>query len=153
MQPRTIIFEDDTSLRRLLSTVLRGRGHEVLDYASPVTCALVVEGRCRCPRERACADIIMTDMRMPGMTGLELIRLQHDLGCKAPPQNKAVISAQLSLEQQIEVASLGCHFIAKPFHLRTLLKWVEGCEARLAEGRVLAGREVMQLTLEQSRAV
>ncbi|HAD03255.1 MAG: hypothetical protein A2091_08250 [Desulfuromonadales bacterium GWD2_61_12] len=153
MQPRTIIFENDTELRRLLCTVLRGRGHEVLDYASPVACALVAEQRCRCPRDMPCADIILTDLRMPGMTGLELLRLQRELGCKALPQNKAVISAQLSQEQHNELSLLGCHCIAKPFHIRALLNWVESCEARIVESRILTGRETIYLMAEQASAV
>ncbi len=153
MQPRSIIFEDDSELRRLLCTVLRGHGHEVLDFASPLACALVAEQRCLCPRGNACADIMLTDMRMPGMTGLELLRLQRKLGCKAPPQNKAVISAQLSQEQQDEIRLLGCHAIAKPFHIQTLLKWIEGCEARIGESRILTGREEIQLLVAQTRAV
>lgn len=144
MKPRTLIFEDDPALRKLLRIVLGARNHEVLDFATPVACALLTEQHCSCPRESACADIVLTDMRMPKMSGLELLQLQQAMGCKALPANKALVSAQIDAAQREELSRLGCQFISKPFRLHTLLQWVEACEKRIAAGRELTESSVIE---------
>lgn len=134
---RILIFEDDASIRELLDTVLMSKGHEVLSFPSPVTCELLTQKKCKCPRQNACADAIITDMNMPGMSGLELVRFQMDSACHTPPQNKAVMSAALTLEQEQEFRKLGCRCFHKPFKLNDLLEWVRSCESNIPEGREL----------------
>jgi len=137
MRTRILLFEDEATTRRMLTTFLRAKGFEVLDFTSPVNCALVTEQKCSCPREHACADVIITDMNMPHMSGLELVRFQLEKGCHAPPQNKAVISAALTPEQVQEFRALGCCYLRKPFKLQDLLDWVRACEQNIPVGRKL----------------
>ena len=143
MQARVLLFEDDESTRNLVGMYLRVKGYEVLDFVSPVTCALVSEKKCECPRNHACADMVITDMNMPGMTGLQLIRYQIEKGCHAPPQNKAVISAALTREQEQEFCALGCRCLRKPFKLPDLLNWVRSCEENIPADRELEPVEVL----------
>jgi CheY-like chemotaxis protein len=50
------------------------RGYEVMSYAAPFLCPLyLLDGSCQCPTQRACCDIIITDLRMPKLSGLEFI--------------------------------------------------------------------------------
>ena len=135
---RILLFDDDKDTCTLFSIFLRGKGYEVLTFASPVTCALISANKCACPRNFACADIVITDMNMPVMTGLELIRHQLSIGCQVPPENKAVLSAALTSEQEDEFRSLGCRLLRKPLKLNTLLNWVKDCEKRIPSGRELA---------------
>lgn len=134
---RILIFEDDDNTRELLDTFLVSKGYEVLSFSSPITCALATLNKCKCPLEHACADAIITDMNMPGMSGLELVRFQRERACHAPPQNKAVISAALTLAQEQEFRTLGCRCFRKPFKLDDLLDWVRSCEVNIPEGREL----------------
>lgn len=137
MTVRILVFEDDTSTREFLAEGLRKRGYEVLAFPSPVTCSLVADQACLCPREHACADIVITDMNMPCMTGLEFIWYQYQKQCKCPSENKAVISADLNWNQEQEFASLGCRYFQKPFKLNEILNWVSECERRIPADRVL----------------
>lgn len=137
MTTRVLVFEDDDVTRKLLSTYLNAQGYEVLDFPSPKTCALVSEKACSCPRDSACADIVITDMNMPGMNGLELIRHQKTKGCKAPSRNKAVVSANLTPEQKSAFSELGCCFIQKPFRLSRIREWTSGCEENISPARKL----------------
>lgn len=147
MKLRILVFEDDFTIRKPICNFLRAKGYEVLDFPSPLTCALVSEKQCACPREHACADLVITDMNMPGMTGLELIRMLADKGCHAPPQNKIVISSALSAEQHAEFRALGCHFLPKPFQLHELWKAVQICEQNVAPDRQLAPLEDLWKTI------
>ena len=66
MKPATIlIIEDHTSVRRLLAHVLKEAGYEVCEAA---------DGREGLEQFRAqSVDLVITDLEMPEMTGLELI--------------------------------------------------------------------------------
>jgi CheY-like chemotaxis protein len=134
---RILIFEDDNNTRKLLDTFLMSKGYEVLSFSSPITCELLTQKKCACPRQHACADAMITDMNMPGMSGLELVRFQMERACHAPPQNKAVISAALTPAQEQEFRTLGCRCFRKPFKLSDLLDWVRSCEANIPKEREL----------------
>ena len=144
MKIRILFFEDEASIRRPICNFLRAKGYEVLGFPSPVTCALVTDKACTCPRDHACADLVITDMNMPEMTGLELVRMMAEKGCFVPPQNKIVISSAVTPEQREEFRSLGCIFLPKPFELADLLKVIQSCENNISPERVLMPIEEME---------
>ena len=82
MTTRILVFGDNEETGNLCTLYLRSKGYEVFNYPNPVSCALVSQQECVCPRDHACADIIISEMGMDGMTGLELIRHQRDKGCR-----------------------------------------------------------------------
>jgi DNA-binding response OmpR family regulator len=147
MKTRILLFEDEYSIRRPLCVFLRARGYEVLDFPSPMTCTLVTEQKCTCSRERACADLVITDMKMPGMTGLELIRMMAEKGCHASSREKIVISSGLTPEQAVELRTLGCHFLPKPFQVEELLALIQVCEQHIPPDRELVPVEELWETV------
>lgn len=64
---RVLIVDDNTDVRLMIDQVLRGAGYET-DVAGDGHRAF--ELQCRCP-----ADVLITDIFMPEMDGLETIRL------------------------------------------------------------------------------
>jgi len=146
MKMRILVFEDSFSVRKPLCLFLRRKGHEVLDFPSPVTCELVVSKTCTCPLNHACADLVITDMIMPEMSGLDLVRVLAEKGCKAPSQNKIVISSVLTPEQEAEFRSLGCNYLRKPFELNTLEELLQTCEKNLSPTRKLIPLEELRKT-------
>ena len=144
---RILLFEDEHVIRRPLCVFLRSRGYEVLDFPSPLTCTLVTEQKCTCSRDRACADLVITDMKMPGMTGLELIRMMAEKGCHASTGAKIVISSGLTPEQAVELRTLGCHFLPKPFQMQELLALIEVCELDIPPDRELVPVEELWKTV------
>lgn len=138
---RILIFGDKENAGSLYSSFLRSKGYEVLHYPDPSTCALVAEQKCTCPRDHVCADMFLTDMDMESITGLELIKLQTERGCRATPQNKAVISTGLTFGQEQEIWALGSMSFQKPFRLMDLLAWVSVCEQKISPDRQLVPHE------------
>jgi two-component system chemotaxis response regulator CheY len=64
---RTILTVDDaTTLRKMVSFTLRGAGHEVLEAPDGATALSVVQSRG--------VDLVITDINMPNMSGIELTR-------------------------------------------------------------------------------
>jgi DNA-binding NtrC family response regulator len=65
------------------------------------------------------ADIIVTDLRMPGMTGIELLQRVRQLDAEVPV---IVITAYSTVEDAIEALRLGASdFLRKPFDMDELL--------------------------------
>ncbi|MEX2182619.1 MAG: response regulator [Gemmatimonadaceae bacterium] len=60
------VVEDNESVRRLVCTVLRGRGYTVLEAAGPAAALALIA------LQRAPVNLLLTDVVMPGMSGREL---------------------------------------------------------------------------------
>jgi CheY-like chemotaxis protein len=86
----------------------------------------------------ACADFLLTDIKMPNMNGLEFIERQMESSCKAGFRNKAVMSAVWSEEDLLKAEQLGCKVFHKPFSLEEILDWLEEGKCWLDENRQLA---------------
>lgn len=66
---RILLVDDHATLRSVLERYLRSRGHAVTAVPSAES-ALYEVGRRR-------TDVVVTDLRMPGMDGRELLRILH----------------------------------------------------------------------------
>ena len=77
-------------------------------------------------------DLLVTDLRMPGISGLELIRRVR----ASSPQTQAIlITAYGSAEVETEAHRLGvCRYISKPFLVEDLLNAVQEVLKANAEG-------------------
>lgn len=84
-----------------------------------------------CTNDHPCSDVIITDQRMPFMTGIELLQDQATNGCRLTPMNKALITAYLDESEQKALRELGAFYLAKPFRMMDLSRWLEECEKRL----------------------
>ena len=134
---RIFVFDDDPSITRLLDLVLTSQGHCVQTFQDPSYCSIYQQQH-QCQQDFPCADVVITDIMMPKMNGIDLLRLQRDKGCRLPAENKALLSAKIDAEQQQAVEELGCHFIRKPFRLSDIVDWVEACAERIPQDRQLA---------------
>jgi CheY-like chemotaxis protein len=135
---RIIVFEDDKALADLLQNVFQGDGHEVLTFSDPTVCPVLQNYKAKCPQKHPCADVVISDIEMPHMSGIELLSILKSRGCKALNENRALMSADTSMEQRNAAKELGCHFFAKPFKLTDVTTWLETCASRVPEGRLLA---------------
>ena len=61
---KILLAEDDDSMRAFLAAALRRAGHEVQDYADGETALAALE--------REVFDLLLTDIVMPGLDGIEL---------------------------------------------------------------------------------
>ena len=129
---KILIFEDDQSIGDLLKCFLIHKGHDVTVFKDPTSCPLYLNGKCDCPENSPCADVILIDYNMPQLTGLELIHRQERMGCKVQVENKAIMSAYLRPEEFKELAAKGYQIVSKPFEMEKILKFMEECRQRLA---------------------
>lgn len=119
---RILLIEDDASGREMGAFNLRGAGHEV-DVAASGEEGLAVFSNSH--------DLVVTDIRMPGMSGLDVLRT---IKSKAPDVPVVIITAFGSVDVAVEAMRGGAYdFIVKPFKRDQLLLTV----ARALENRAL----------------
>jgi two-component system response regulator AtoC len=100
-----LIVDDEASMRHLLSAILKDRGYEPRAVSSAEDALKEIAAQD--------VDLVLTDVRMPGMGGLALVR---ELGRVAPHVLVVVMSAYGSHEAAIEAMKAGAYdYLSKPF--------------------------------------
>jgi FixJ family two-component response regulator len=108
------LIDDDESMRTSLSRMLRDVGYIVEDFSSAVT--FLEDSMPVAPA------VILLDMQMPDMTGLDLQEKLVQLGRKTPI---VFVSGQSHPHQIVTSLKRGAlDFLFKPFNLEDLLKAV-----------------------------
>jgi len=118
---RAVVIDDEDVIRDLIYDILKKRGYEVYVSSDPLCCPIYLDCECPCPDEHYCTNIIITDINMVNMTGLEFIKHQKSHGCKV--QNIAVMSGCWTDEDIEQAKSLDCHMFKKPFNIDEIEKW------------------------------
>ena len=128
MKLRAIVLDDEYAIRSLICEILEERGYEVHVASEPFSSPIYLESKCDCPVDTPCANILITDINMPNMTGLEFIKHQKRKRCKI--QNMAVMSAGWTAEGIEHAKRFGCHIFKKPFNFDDIKKWLDSCERK-----------------------
>jgi CheY-like chemotaxis protein len=68
-----LLAEDDPAFRLLIASVLEQEGYEVVEAADGLALLANIEATLR--RERADSFLIVADIRMPGLTGLDVLAI------------------------------------------------------------------------------
>ena len=128
MSTRILIVEDEDKLRRVIGLHLEGAGFDV-DGAATGEQALPLT---------ASADLILTDLKLPGMDGLTFLREAHT---RNPSAAAVVMTAHGSVEAAVQAMKEGAaDFLQKPFaldHLTTVINKVLSVQALRAENQRL----------------
>lgn len=120
---RVLVVEDDADTAGFIRTVLERRGGMEVVLAGDAMSALAEVAR-------QAPDVILTDIQMPGMSGLELV---GELRARAPGVPVAVMTAFASVEYAVEALRRDAdEFLVKPVAAATLL---EKMAALAAEGQ------------------
>ena len=133
---RVIVCDDDEIILDVFHQLFEAMGYDVIVSEGPLTCAFYYDKTTSCPQGQRCTDILITDNRMPGMTGIELLELQHNGGAlittiKKEWKNKILITGMENPELRSRAESLGCHFLSKPVPIPSIMAWVKQCEERV----------------------
>lgn len=125
------VIDDDAAVRDALAFLLDVHGYEVASYASAPEFLSALPGQSiRC---------IVTDVRMPRMSGLELVRELKARGVSAPV---VVMTGHGDIPLAVEAMRAGVSdFIEKPFDDAVLLKAVSNALASAEAGSTVGGDE------------
>jgi DNA-binding NtrC family response regulator len=104
-----LVVEDEDKLRRVIQLQLQSAGFDV-DLARTAEEGLKLADR---------ADVILTDLRLPGMDGMELLGLIRRQNSQTPI---IVMTAFGTIENAVEAMKIGAaDFLLKPFSLDHLM--------------------------------
>lgn len=123
-----LVVDDEPGIRKLLEDILSDEGFMVATVPSGED-ALEVVGR-------ELFDVILLDVALPGMDGLETLARLRAVGCRAPV---VAISGHASAEQAVAAVRAGAvDFLEKPLGMERVLVTVRNA---LAQGRLLVQLE------------
>ncbi len=109
MKATVLVVEDEEKLRRVIELQLKTAGYEV-EQAGTAEDALKLADR---------ADVIITDLRLPGLSGLEMLQQLRGQDSQTPV---IVMTAFGSIETAVEAMKAGAvDFLPKPFSLDHLM--------------------------------
>ncbi len=108
---RVLIIDDDETVRDVLQSFLAGKGFEV---------TLAVDGQSGIDYiKNSSFDIILTDLIMPGISGIEILKEISTLNIKTPV---LVITAFGTVQTAVEAMKLGAfEYVTKPFNLDEIM--------------------------------
>jgi DNA-binding NtrC family response regulator len=148
MQPRILLVEDDAGTASALQKVLQAEGYGV-DLAERGDSGLA-------QAKSRSFDLVLTDLKLPGVGGLELVA---QLRAAKPKLPIIIMTAHGTTDTAIEATKLGAYeYLTKPFeaddllelvasavaHSRLMSEPVEMGEARSARFAIIGGSRIMQ---------
>jgi DNA-binding NtrC family response regulator len=112
MKKRILIVEDEDKLRRILELQLLDSGFDVVKAGAAEEALPLIDR----------ADLILTDLKLPGMTGIEMLQLVRRQDSAVPV---IVMTAFGTVENAVDAMKAGAaDFLLKPFsldHLTTVV--------------------------------
>src|SRR5579859_2450984 len=135
-----LLVEDDPGASESLQRVLEDDGHTVI-AARTGEKGLTLAGKEHC-------DLVLTDLRLPGLSGLDLVRQLH---ATLPRLPIILMTAHGTTEIAIEATRQGAFdYLLKPFEMPALLATIQKALAasRLMSqpveiGNIVAGRDAI----------
>ncbi len=107
---RILVVDDETKMRRLLEMSLKNLGYDVVQAADGVDALAHIED--------APFDLIITDLKMPRLDGIGLLRRLRESGDAVPV---ILLTAYGTIESAVEAMKLGAtDYIIRPFEMETV---------------------------------
>ncbi len=132
-QPEILLIEDDPGITAALQKELQAEGYHV-------TVAMRGDDGLARAREQPC-DVVLTDLKMPGLSGLELVDQLHATKPKLPI---IMMTAFGTTETAIEATKLGAYdYLLKPLDMGELFDLL---------ARAVASSRLMSEPLEMGKA-
>lgn len=112
---RVLIVDDEVLMRNFLVEALKRKGLEAVPAENGVKALSMIQEHS--------FDLVITDMKMPGMTGLELLKSIKEI---SPRTLVIVVTAFGTIENAVEAMQSGAfHYLIKPFSLESLMANIE----------------------------
>jgi CheY-like chemotaxis protein/anti-sigma regulatory factor (Ser/Thr protein kinase) len=120
MTETVLLAEDDQPSREIYHNVLNAEGYHVIDAANGKAALDLLDSE---P-----VDLLLTDLMMPGMTGIQLLERARQL----KPDLRAIVMTGHSTSEAVIAAlrNQACEFLTKPFHTNELLDAVRSAMSR-----------------------
>ena len=133
-----LIVEDDNQFREMATEWMKRKGHRV-QAAANAQAALQ-----HCQRQQF--DVVLADMNMPGLSGLELLQRLKSDGYES---EVIILTGQATVPTAVEAMKLGaCDYLTKPFPLAEL---EHRCRQAAERGKLKRENANLKTIIEQQR--
>lgn len=134
-----LIADDDGQLRQSFEKLLTAEGHKIRTASSGEAALAAVQTEM--------PDLVIMDVRMPGMSGLDAFRTMHELEPKLPV---IIMTAYGTTETAIEATKLGAfEYVLKPFEIPDILALIAQA---LEAGRFMRSRVELDVAPDRASA-
>ena len=134
-----LIVDDDAQLRQSFEKLLNAEGHTVKTASSGEAAIALVKA--------AVPDLVIMDVRMPGMSGLEAFRAIHEIEPKLPV---IIMTAFGTTDTAIEATKLGAfEYVLKPPEIPDILALISQA---LEAGRFMRSRVELDVAPDTTAA-
>ncbi len=108
--PRILVAEDEANLRLVLQKELERHGYRV---------QVAPDGEAALRKlEESNVDVLLCDINMPRMDGMELLRRVHE---RPNPPEVIMLTGQATVETAVEAMKLGAYdYLTKPYSITEL---------------------------------
>lgn len=124
--PRVLLAEDDNAMRRMLASILQQDGYEVIQARNGAQLFDLMNSQLIYACDRAAVDLIISDIRMPEMSGLEVLAALRDADWSTPVILLTAFGEQTTRDEALRLGAQA--IFSKPFDID---------ELRATVGRVL----------------
>lgn len=119
-KPTIMVVDDEADIRQLLAVALRAAGYSVATAEDARQALHLLQG--------SPCELVITDLRMPGMSGLDLLRRIAELH---PLTKGIVLTGYGSIQSAVEATKLGAdNYITKPIVIEEFLRAVRNTVER-----------------------
>ncbi len=127
-----LVVDDEPEILDSLQRQLRNQGYSIATATSAADALVLLAG--------GGIDLLLTDIDMPGMNGLELAALVRR---KYPEVARMLLTGDASLDSALDAINRGevHRYLTKPWHKDTLRQTIQHCLERLVELRRIAAAE------------
>jgi two-component system response regulator AtoC len=120
--PRIVIADDEPDVLKLVSVALRVFGFDVVQAPDGIALLAEALGAPNAGRAKRRADVVVADVRMPGLSGLDVLALLRQDRLRTP---MVLMSAYADGDTRACASALGADaFFAKPFDVDELVTTV-----------------------------
>ncbi len=120
--PRVLVADDDPEMRRLVSDTLRRDAYDIVEEPDGGRLLVRVAAQYQKGGEALPVDLIVSDIRMPVCTGLDILKGMRDAHWGTPV---VLMTAFADDEVTRRAALLGATLFNKPFQMGDLRKAVK----------------------------
>ncbi len=129
------VIDDQAMMRDSLTAALTAQDHKVYAFESASEALTMIK--------QQPFDVVLTDLRMPGLDGVALLRELRRLGLDVPV---ILMTAHASVETAVEAMKLGAFdYVQKPFNAQEIEILIERA---LRERTLLRDNEILRRTVE-----
>lgn len=121
---KALIVDDDVYCLNVTSEYFKYKGFDVTARLRP-SCSAIERDLEICTIDHPCFDVVVSDNRMPGMTGLEFFEWIDQKECYVPASCKALLTGDLTQEEFNKATERGYKVFQKPCSLELLDLWLK----------------------------